>query len=150
MEFPMQARLIALSAAALFATINLVAEQPELGRFRFQATNHWISGTNNRTTINGFYGAGQQHSRAQDYTVDADHPAVLCGEDLAPTPAELLLAALAACLTSGLGKTLRGLRVPADELPDYIERVTRKFDEQRLDGELFAQWTQRADEEDLR
>ena len=53
-------------------------------------------------------------------------------------------------LTSGLGKTLRGLRVPAEELPDYIERVTRKFDEQRLEGELFAQWTQRADEEDLR
>lgn len=53
-------------------------------------------------------------------------------------------------LTSGLGKTLRGLRVPAEELPDYIERVTRKFDEQRLDGELFAQWAQRADEEDLR
>ncbi|MBO3103534.1 nitrite/sulfite reductase [Cellulomonas fengjieae] len=53
-------------------------------------------------------------------------------------------------LTSGLGKTLRGLRVPAEELPDYIERVTRRFDEQRLEGELFAQWTQRADEEDLR
>lgn len=53
-------------------------------------------------------------------------------------------------LTSGLGKTLRGLRVPAEELPDYIERVTRKFDEQRVDGELFAQWAQRADEEDLR
>lgn len=53
-------------------------------------------------------------------------------------------------LTSGLGKTLRGLRVPAEELPDYIERVTRKFDEQRADGELFAQWAQRADEEDLR
>jgi len=53
-------------------------------------------------------------------------------------------------LTSGLGKTLRGLRVPAEELPDYIERVTRKFDEQRTEGELFAQWAQRADEEDLR
>ncbi|TQL04303.1 nitrite/sulfite reductase [Cellulomonas sp. SLBN-39] len=53
-------------------------------------------------------------------------------------------------LTSGLGKTLRGLRVPADELPDYVERVTRRFDEQRTEGELFAAWVQRADEEDLR
>ncbi|MEZ0447735.1 nitrite/sulfite reductase [Cellulomonas sp. ICMP 17802] len=53
-------------------------------------------------------------------------------------------------LTSGLGKTLRGLRVPAEELPDYIERVTRKFDEQRTEGELFSQWAHRADEEDLR
>jgi sulfite reductase (ferredoxin) len=53
-------------------------------------------------------------------------------------------------MTSGLGKTLRGLRVPASELEDYVERVTRHFDEQRLDGELFAQWVQRAAEEDLR
>ena len=53
-------------------------------------------------------------------------------------------------LTSGLGKTLRGLRVPAEELPDYVERVATKFDEQRTEGELFAQWAQRADEEDLR
>ncbi len=53
-------------------------------------------------------------------------------------------------LTSGLGKTLRGLRVPSSELPDYIERVTRRFDEQRLEGEQFAQWVHRAAEEDLR
>ena len=53
-------------------------------------------------------------------------------------------------LSLGLGKTLRGLRVPASELEDYVERVTRRFDEQRLEGELFAEWVQRADEEDLR
>ena len=53
-------------------------------------------------------------------------------------------------LTSGLGRTLRGLRVPGSELTDYVERVTRRFDEQRLPGELFAHWVQRADEEDLR
>lgn len=53
-------------------------------------------------------------------------------------------------LTSGLGKTLRGLRVPSSELPDYLERVTRRFDEQRLEGELFAEWVHRAAEEDLR
>jgi sulfite reductase (ferredoxin) len=40
--------------------------------------------------------------------------------------------------------------VPGDDLADYVERVTRRFDEQRRDGELFAQWVQRADEEDLR
>ena len=53
-------------------------------------------------------------------------------------------------LTSGLGRTLRGLRVPASDLADYVERVTRRFDEQRLPGEAFARWVQRADEEDLR
>jgi len=53
-------------------------------------------------------------------------------------------------LTSGLGKTLRGLRVAAEDLPDYVERVATKFDQQRTDGELFAEWVHRADEEDLR
>jgi sulfite reductase (ferredoxin) len=53
-------------------------------------------------------------------------------------------------LTSGLGHSLRGLRVPSSELPDYVERVIRHYDEQRVDGELFAQWVQRAAEEDLR
>ncbi|GAA3820815.1 nitrite/sulfite reductase [Cellulomonas soli] len=53
-------------------------------------------------------------------------------------------------LTSGLGTTLRGLRVSAHDLPDYVERVARRFDEQRQDGELFATWVHRAAEEDLR
>jgi sulfite reductase (ferredoxin) len=49
-----------------------------------------------------------------------------------------------------LGKTLRGLRVAAEDLPDYIERVVTRFDAQRGDDERFAQWALRADEEDLR
>ncbi len=53
-------------------------------------------------------------------------------------------------LTSGMGRTLRGLRVPADELADYVERVARRFDAQRHEDELFAQWALRAADEDLR
>ena len=40
---------------------------------------------------------------ATDTVVDADHPAVLVGQDNGPTPAELLLNALASCLMAGLG-----------------------------------------------
>src|SRR5437899_6034670 len=53
-------------------------------------------------------------------------------------------------LQAGFGKTLRGLKVTADELPDYVERVARLFEEHRDDDETFAAWTQRAAEEDLR
>jgi sulfite reductase (ferredoxin) len=49
-----------------------------------------------------------------------------------------------------LGKTLRGLRVAAEDLPDYIERVVTRFEAQRGDDERFAQWALRADEGDLR
>jgi sulfite reductase (ferredoxin) len=50
----------------------------------------------------------------------------------------------------GLGRTVRGLKVTADELPDYVERVVRRFDAERTTDETFAQWAHRTDEEALR
>ncbi|NGN66213.1 nitrite/sulfite reductase [Streptomyces sp. A7024] len=50
---------------------------------------------------------------------------------------------------STFGRKVRGLKVTADELADYIERVVRRFEEQRADGEPFAKWAARADEEAL-
>ena len=53
-------------------------------------------------------------------------------------------------LDSGFGRKLRGHKVTAAELNDYVERVVRRFVEQRTDGERFAQWALRAEEADLR
>jgi sulfite reductase (ferredoxin) len=50
---------------------------------------------------------------------------------------------------SGFGRKVRGLKTTADELPDYVERVLRRFDAGRQAGETFAAWTMRASEEDL-
>ncbi|GAA4830629.1 sulfite reductase SirA [Luteimicrobium xylanilyticum] len=49
----------------------------------------------------------------------------------------------------GLGRTVRGLKVPASEVADYVERVVRRYGDERQDGETFAQWAHRADEEAL-
>lgn len=49
-------------------------------------------------------------------------------------------------LEAGFGRKVRGLKVTAAELPDYVERVLRHFTEQRADGERFAQWVARAEE----
>jgi uncharacterized OsmC-like protein len=91
-----------VDVASLFATIGVVRDQPSLGRFQFRSRHDWVSGTHNRGTIEGFYGAGQEHLHTRPTTIDADHPAVLVGADNGPTPAELLLNALGACLMSGL------------------------------------------------
>jgi len=53
-------------------------------------------------------------------------------------------------LDAGFGRKVRGLKVTATELPDYVERVARRFAAQRRPDERFAQWVARADEEDLR
>jgi len=51
---------------------------------------------------------------------------------------------------AGLGRTVRGLKVPADGIADYAERVIRRYLADR-DGadETFAGWAHRADEEAL-
>ncbi len=51
---------------------------------------------------------------------------------------------------AGLGKTVRGLKVTADNLPDYVERVTRRYLDDRITGESFAVWAHRTSEEALR
>ena len=51
---------------------------------------------------------------------------------------------------AGLGRSVRGLKVRAGELVDYVERVVRRYDEQREPGETFARWAHRVDEEALR
>lgn len=51
---------------------------------------------------------------------------------------------------SGFGRKLRQHKVAADELGDYIDRVVRNFVKHRNEGERFAQWAMRADEDDLR
>ncbi|WP_308190700.1 nitrite/sulfite reductase [Streptomyces sp. HPF1205] len=52
-------------------------------------------------------------------------------------------------LDSGFGRKVRGLKVTAAELPDYVERVLTRFQAERAEGERFAQWAARASEEAL-
>ena len=91
-----------VDTTALFTTLNAVKTHPELAQFQFRATNHWIDGTHSRSTIDGYFGAGQELDRDGGFSFDADHPPVLTGGDHGPTPVEHLLHALAACLTAGL------------------------------------------------
>jgi uncharacterized OsmC-like protein len=87
----------------MYGTLDAIKAQPQLGVFEFRAVNHWLDGAHNRTTIHNFYGAGQEDtSRTQAFVIDAGEPAVLLGTDTGPNPAEYLLHALAACLTTSI------------------------------------------------
>ena len=87
----------------MFATLDLIKAQPELAKFQFRATNRWIDGAHNRSTIKGFYAAGgEDTTRSEAFDIDAGEPAILLGTDTGPNPAEYLLHALAACLTTSI------------------------------------------------
>jgi len=51
---------------------------------------------------------------------------------------------------AGLGRTVRGLKVTADDLSAYVERLVRRFLADRTTDETFATWAHRAEEEALR
>jgi uncharacterized OsmC-like protein len=110
-----------VDTAALFATIDAVKGNNEIAKFQFRATNKWISGTHNQSTIHGFYGAGQEMEHANVSSIDADHPAVLVGTDCAPTPVEYVLHALAACLTAGIANVAAARKVNLTEVESTVE-----------------------------
>ena len=106
----------------LFATLNVVKANPQIADFQFRARNTWISGTHNRTSIQGFYGAGQEDtSRTEPFQYDADHPAVLVGTGQGPTPVEFLLHAIAACLTAGLANIAAARGVTLHRVESTVE-----------------------------
>jgi uncharacterized OsmC-like protein len=110
-----------VDTATLFATIDAVKGTPDIAKFQFRATNRWVNGTHNQSTIHGFYGAMQEMAHRQPWTFDADHPAVLVGADNGPTPVEFVLHALAACLTSGLVNIAAARGVNLTEVESTVE-----------------------------
>ena len=111
-----------VNTQTLFATLDAVKAQPELGTFQFRASNQWIDGAHNRSTIKGFYAAGgEDTSRTEAFELDAGEPAILIGTDTGPNPAEYLLHALAACLTTTLVYVAAARGVHLTEVESTLE-----------------------------
>jgi uncharacterized OsmC-like protein len=106
----------------LFGTLDAIKADPELARFQFRARNRWIHGAHNRTTIRDFYAAKQEDtSRTEEFTIDAGEPAILLGTDTGANPAEYLLHALAACLTTSLVYVAAARGVHLTEVESTLE-----------------------------
>jgi uncharacterized OsmC-like protein len=105
----------------LKATIGAIQGEPDLGACHFRATNKWLNGNHNRSTVTGFYGAKQEIAHKQTFMMDADEPAILAGNDEGANPVEHLLHALASCLTTSMvaHAAVRGIKI--DELESEFE-----------------------------
>jgi uncharacterized OsmC-like protein len=101
----------------LMQTVDAVKADPTVAKFRFRLNNEWLEGGHNLSTLNEFYGAGEKQQRSKSFLIHADEPIVLLGRDQAPNPAEYLLTALAACVTSALvyHAAARGIKIEGVE-----------------------------------
>ena len=91
-----------VNVEALLGAREALTEAPEGAKFKWRATVKWINGTHSRSTIDGFFGLGEEQKHKSTFTFEADHPEVFASEDKAATPVELVLAGLASCLTAGV------------------------------------------------
>src|SRR5215471_3589813 len=110
-----------VDTATLFATLDAVKAAPEAAQFTFRAANRWVSGTHSRSTMDGFFGVGEERAHERAYTYDVDHPKILVGSDVGPTPVEYVLHALAGCLTAGLANIAAARGVELTEVSSTVE-----------------------------
>lgn len=114
-------RVNGVDLEVLKATVQAIADDPELGKCRFRAINAWHGGTDNRTTVHGFYGAKQEIPHKQQFVMRADEPSILADGDEGANPVEYLLCALAACVTTSMvaHAAVRGIHI--DSLESELE-----------------------------
>lgn len=87
---------------ALLGAREALSQAPEAAKFQWRATCEWVKGTHSRSTVEGFFGLGEEQHHKKQFTFDADHPEVFASEDNGATPVEIVLAGLASCLTAGV------------------------------------------------
>ena len=102
---------------ALLGARDALSKAPEAAKFNWKASCKWMTGTHSQTSIQGFYGLGQQQSHKTEFTFDTDHPEIFASEDKGATPVELVLVGLASCLTAGVAAVAqnRGIQLRSVE-----------------------------------
>ncbi len=117
-----QTMLNGVNVDQLIGTIEAIKANPGLARFQFRATNTWVNGGHSRTTIQSFYGAGQEDtSRAKPFVLEGDEPPVLLGGNAGPNAVEAALHALASCLAVGFIYNAAAQGIKVDELTFSLE-----------------------------
>ena len=91
-----------VNVEALVAARQALTDAPQAAQFKWRASCEWKNGTHSHSTVEGFYGLGQEQARKKSFTFDADHPEVFASADLGATPVEYVLVGLASCLTAGI------------------------------------------------
>ncbi len=91
-----------VNVEALLGAREALTDAPDAAQFTWRASCEWKNGTHSVSTIDGYFGLGEEHQHKTTFTIDADHPEVFASEDLGASPVEIVLVGLASCLTAGI------------------------------------------------
>ncbi len=91
-----------VNVAALLDAREALTATPEGAQFEWRATCEWKNGTHSYSTVEGYFGLGEEQKHRTTFTFDADHPETFASEDNGAAPVEYILVGLASCLTAGI------------------------------------------------
>ena len=110
-----------VNVEALIGAREALTDAPEAAQFKWRAACKWENGTHSHSTVEGFFGLGEEQHRKTTFHFDADHPECFASEDLGATPVEYVLVGLASCLTAGVAAVAQHREIQRNSVIATIE-----------------------------
>jgi uncharacterized OsmC-like protein len=110
-----------VNVGALLGVRTALADTPEIAQFQWRTTVSWVSGTHSRSSVDTFYGFGEQQRHKTTFTYDADHPLAFAAQDNGITPVEYVLVALGGCLTAGIASIAQQRKIQLRSVQATLE-----------------------------
>ena len=110
-----------VNVEALLEAREALAVTPEAAQFTWRASSKWENGVHSTTSIQNFFGLGEEQSHKTEAVFDADHPEVFAASDNGITPIEYLLVGLASCLTAGVASVAQNRGIQLRSIESTVE-----------------------------
>src|SRR5438477_2033115 len=110
-----------VNVQALLEAREVLKGAPEAAQFTWRASAKWQHGVHSTTTIQNFFGLGQEQSHRKEAVFDADHPEIFAATDNGITPIEYLLVGLASCLTAGVASVAQNRGIQLRSIESRVE-----------------------------
>jgi uncharacterized OsmC-like protein len=140
-----------VNVEALLGAREALSQAPEAAKFKWRATAGWVNGTHTSSTIQKYYGLGEEQQHRTAFTFDTDHPEVFASADKGATPVEFVLVGLAGCLTAGIAAVAQNRGIQLHSVKATLEAgmdiqgilgmdrdVRNGFDDIKVDYEIDA------------
>ena len=110
-----------VNVKALLDAREALKGAPQAAAFTWRATCEWKKGTHSRTSVQKFFGLGEEQQHRTASSFDADHPEIFASEDNGITPVEYLLVGLASCLTAGIAAVAQNRGIQLRSVESTVE-----------------------------
>lgn len=110
-----------VNVEALLGAREALTEAPEAAKFVWRAASEWKNGTHTESSVEGFFGLGEEQNHVREYKYDTDHPEIFASADKGATPVEFVLVGLAGCLTAGIAAVAQNRNIQLNSVKAIIE-----------------------------